>query len=190
MLAKKSIKAASILILSFFIGRTHSAFASNGSRHAAEFASGAGDIAYLSLSVALPLIEDGAEGPQRSIRTLDSILTTSAVTEVLKEVVREKRPDGAGHSSFPSGHATAATAAAVMQSEYHPIQTPFWAAGAALISISRVKLHRHYTHDVLAGAAIGGLGSELELYSKRGLLLFPVVAAAEHRIALQAVFNF
>lgn len=120
--------------------------------------------------MALPLIEDGSGGQQRSLRTLDSILTSSAITEILKQVVREKRPDGSGHSSFPSGHATAAAAAAVMQSEYHPIQTPVWAAGAALISISRAKLHRHYTHDVLAGAAIGAATYELELYAKRGLL--------------------
>ncbi len=74
---------------------------------------------------------------------------------VLKPVVDRTRPDG-GHQSFPSGHATSAFAgAAFLQIRYG------WALGipayavASYVGYSRVEAKRHYTSDVVAGAAIG-----------------------------------
>lgn len=137
---------------------THSAcvWAESSSVRAAKFASNEGNLTFLALGMGLNLLEDGSAGPQRSLRSTDAVLTSSLMSEILKKTVREERPDGSGHSSFPSGHATAAFAAATMQSEYHPWQTPLWMTGAALIGASRVKLHRHYIHDVVAGGWHGG----------------------------------
>ena len=73
-------------------------------------------------------------------------------------------------NSFPSGHATAAFAVATVQSRYHPEQAPWWYLGATAISISRVSLHRHYVHDVVAGAALG-------YFTARATLAHPHVMA-------------
>ena len=150
----------------------------------AKFASGAGTYLFLGAGTLLPLVEDGKDGEQHAIRTADALLSATIITEGLKQVVHKKRPDGTDYKSFPSGHATAAFAVATMQAHYHPKQAIFWYAGATAIAASRVKLRRHYTDDVLAGAAIGFATSRLELGQNRGLILRPFVrqSAPDNRV--------
>ncbi len=78
-----------------------------------------------------------------------------AVTGMLKVTVDQTRPDGGRHS-FPSGHTSMAFAGA------ESIRKAYgwgWGAPALLaagfVGWSRVETHRHYTRDVLFGAAIG-----------------------------------
>ncbi len=82
-----------------------------------------------------------------------------AATSALKYSVDETRPDGGSHS-FPSGHTSLAfTGAEFIRKEYG------WGWGApayvaaSFVGWSRVEAHRHYTRDVLAGAAIGILAN-------------------------------
>ena len=145
----------------------------------AKFASGTGNILFLSAGTLLPLIEDGKEGGQHSIRTADSLVVSTLLAEGLKQAVHKKRPDGSDYKSFPSGHATAAFTVATMQAHFHPKQAIFWYAGASAIAASRVKLHRHYTVDVLAGALLGFGTARLEIGQKRGLVLRPFIHQAE-----------
>lgn len=142
----------------------------------AKFASGTGNDIYLAAGVLLPLIEDGRDKKDHSLRTADSLITATLLTEGLKRVFREKRPDNGQRNSFPSGHATAAFAVATMQASYHPKQAILWYTGAALISYSRVRLRRHYTQDVIAGAAIGFFTARFELKQRRGLILSPFIS--------------
>lgn len=151
------------------------------SQRTAKFASGSGNLVFLGGSVVLPLLEDGHNGRRHSLRTADSLITSTVITEVLKRVVREKRPDSEARTSFPSGHATAAFAAASMVSHWHPGQTPFWYLGATAIAVSRVRLHRHFWHDVIAGAIIGYGTTRLELARRHGLLLAPFIRADDSR---------
>ena len=116
---------------------------------------------------------------------MDSLGTSVLLTEGLKALVREKRPDSNAHDSFPSGHATAAFAVATTESALHPKQAPLWYLGAALISYSRVRLHRHYDRDVLAGAAIGFGMARLEVSAPRGLLLSPLITEDRRTVGLQ-----
>lgn len=147
----------------------------------AKFASGAGTMLYVTSSVAMPFLLHDEHARQHSLRTADALLTSTLITEVLKRVVREKRPDSDERTSFPSGHATVAFAAATMASHYHPKQALLWYAGATLISASRVQLNRHRVHDVLAGAAVGYLTAEFEIKQPRGLLLSPFIKPDEGR---------
>ncbi len=141
----------------------------------AQFLSREGTLAYLGLGVALPLLTDGRNGTNHSLRALDALGTSALLSAGLKVLTREKRPDTDERNSFPSGHATAAFAVAAMQSAFHPRQAVFWYAGATLIADSRVRLHRHHTQDVLAGAALGYLTARWELSRPRGLILSPVL---------------
>ena len=147
----------------------------------AKFASGTGNILFLGAGTLLPLIEDGKDGGQHSIRTADALLTSTLISEGLKRIVHKKRPDGGNYESFPSGHATAAFAVATMQAHYHPKQAILWYAGATTIAASRVKLRRHYTVDVIAGAVLGFATARLELGQNRGLLLRPFIHQAGPR---------
>ncbi|RYX81455.1 phosphatase PAP2 family protein [bacterium] len=145
------------------------------------FASGNGNVAFLAAGTFLPLLSNSADGGQQTLRVADSLLTSTLITEALKTITHEKRPDGTDYKSFPSGHATAAFAVATMQAHFNPDQAIFWYAGAALIAASRVKLKRHYTHDVVAGAAVGILTSRLEIRQRRGLLLSPFISGTSGR---------
>jgi hypothetical protein len=82
-----------------------------------------------------------------------------AVTAALKYSFNETRPDG-GSRSFPSGHTSLSfTGAEFIRKEYG------WSWGAPAYALagfvgwSRVDAKKHYTHDVLAGAAIGILAN-------------------------------
>ena len=141
----------------------------------ARFASGTGNDIFLAAGTLLPLIEDGKNGGQHSLRTADALIVSTLIAEGLKRLTHEERPDESDFKSFPSGHATAAFTVATMQSHYHPRQAIFWYAGAVTIAASRVKLHRHYTHDVIAGAALGFFTARFELKQNRGLLLRPFI---------------
>lgn len=150
-------------------------FGLHRARGEAKFASGAGSALFLAAGTLLPLVDGDPQGSQRSVRVADALLTSTLLTEGLKRLTREERPDGSSHDSFPSEHATAAFAVAAMQAHYHRKQAAFWYGGAALIGASRVQLERHYWHDVLSGAALGYLTAQLELRQGRGLLLRPFV---------------
>jgi membrane-associated phospholipid phosphatase len=109
----------------------------------------------MGLGLLLPLVQDGSKGGNRSLRTLGAVVATDVLTEALKRLTRERRPDGTDRLSFPSGHASVSFAAATVQAEFHPHEAPYWYAVATLISASRVTLRRHYTQDVVAGALLG-----------------------------------
>lgn len=79
-----------------------------------------------------------------------------------KHWVSERRPDDTDFKSFPSGHtATAFMGAELVREEYGNA----WGAGAyalaAGVGVMRICQRRHYTHDVLAGAAIGFLSARV-----------------------------
>jgi membrane-associated phospholipid phosphatase len=152
---------------------TVNAHADSSERNIAKFASGSGNLAYLAAGALLPLATDGDYGKNHSLRVIDSALTSTLITEGLKVVVREKRPDSNEHDSFPSGHATAAFAVATAQSALHPRQAPLWFAGATIISWSRLRLNRHHPQDVIAGALIGFGVTRWEFSEHHGLLLQP-----------------
>lgn len=159
--------------------------ADSPARKAANFASGAGNILYLAAAVGLPLLSDGSHATNHALRAADSIGSSLVIAEGLKYLVREKRPDSSAHDSFPSGHATAAFAAATVESDLHPKQAPLWFLGATAISYSRIRLNQHYPRDVIAGAALGYGMTRLELSAPRGLILSPFIQPETNAAGLQ-----
>lgn len=158
------------------ISFTPSVQAQTANKGFSDFVSGAGTILYLGGGSLLPLLTDGADGGQRTLRIVDAVGTSAALCYGLKEVIRSPRPDNDKElDSFPSCHATTAFALARVQSHYHPDYAILWYGGAALIGYSRIDLNRHRFTDVLIGAGLGYLVGEIELGQKRGLLLFPLI---------------
>lgn len=86
-----------------------------------------------------------------------SMIVAGGATFALKELIHERRPDRSDDKSFPSGHTSVSFAAAASLEKRYG-----WAAGlpalmvASFVGVARVRADKHYAHDVLAGAVIGG----------------------------------
>ncbi len=84
------------------------------------------------------------------------------VTEGLKYVTNERRPNGECCTSFPSSHASAAfTGAAFIQYRYGLLYSVPFYLGALGVAVSRVQSGAHYPQDVFAGALLGMAGTYL-----------------------------
>ncbi len=172
---------------------TTSAKAESFDKDVSNFISGPGTALYLGVGVGLPLLTDGKEGGQRSLRVLDSLTTSGLVCVGLKEITQVKRPDSDARDSFPSCHATSAFAVATVQSHYHPDAAFLWYSGATLISASRLNLNRHRVSEVLVGAALGYFTAKLELSQRNGLILFPLISSddkGESIVGLQIIGSY
>lgn len=90
-----------------------------------------------------------------------SAALTLGATYALKYTIDEERPDG-GSRSFPSGHTSISFSSAEFLRKRYGWQygLPAYAV-AAFVGYSRVEADKHYTHDVLAGAALGVVSSYL-----------------------------
>lgn len=90
-----------------------------------------------------------------------SAALTLGATVALKYTIDEERPDGGNHS-FPSGHTSISFASAEFLRKRYGWHygLPAYAV-AAFVGYSRVEADRHYTHDVIAGAALGVVSSYL-----------------------------
>ena len=113
----------------------------------------------------------------RSIIYGTSLLITTAITFPLKHSVHEERPDLSNKLSFPSGHTAIAFASAqFMFREYKDTNFLLGISGysiAVFTGIYRMLNNKHWLGDVVAGAGVGILSTELSywLYPKINTLL-------------------
>ena len=94
-----------------------------------------------------------------------SVVIMAGVVNAVKESVRRMRPDGSNYRSFPSGHtATAFMCATMLHKEYGHI-SPWISVGgytvATATGLSRILNNKHWASDVLVGAGIGILSTEI-----------------------------
>lgn len=93
-----------------------------------------------------------------------SNVVSTGISELLKNLITKTRPDGLTQS-FPSGHSTIAfTNAAVLQNEFQETSPVFAYSGyafAATTGVFRMLNNKHYLSDVLMGAGIGILVTQL-----------------------------
>ena len=187
----RSNRALLLAALSLFIASFSSPASADIFGHSeARFFSNTGNVLYLSVGVLLPLLEDGRQGKNHTLRTLDAFGSSLLLSEGLKLTVGEKRPRSNERDSFPSGHTTAAFSVATMESAFHPKQAALWYAGATLIGISRLDLHEHHAQDVIVGALLGYGVARWELSQRRGLILSPVIEPTERHYGINLSARF
>lgn len=83
----------------------------------------------------------------------------------LKYTTREIRPDNTSNNSFPSGHtATVFMCATILHKEYG-MKSPWYSIGgytlAGITGVTRQLNNRHWIGDVLVGAGIGMISTDL-----------------------------
>lgn len=113
--------------------------------------------------------------------TITFVVTIVLVNIVLKNISHRTRPSQLRNNtqntalyicpvdySFPSGHASAAFAGAVILAHFDPKRRFLFYIVAALISLSRIYLGCHFFLDVVAGGVIGAAISKFVLlYPKK-----------------------
>lgn len=124
----------------------------------------------------------GVKGRNNIGRATLSYATSAAIMAVLvnsiKYTAKVERPDGSSRNSFPSGHtANAFNNASFLHKEYGVVN-PLYSIGAygaaTFTGIGRNLNNRHWISDVLAGAGIGILSTELgyffidKIYKNKG----------------------
>lgn len=138
---------------------------------------------YAPAAVMLGMKAFGVKGRSSWARMLVSdafsILLMASTVNTLKRTTHVVRPDGSNDHSFPSGHtATAFMTATMLTKEYGHI-SPWISIGAYTVASStglmRMANNKHWLSDVLTGAGIGMLSTELGYYladlqfKKRGI---------------------
>ena len=99
----------------------------------------------------------------------------------IKYTAKEMRPDGSSANSWPSGHtATSFVGATLLHKEYGLTRSPWFSiAGygiATATGVMRVLNNRHWVSDIMSGAGIGIMSTELGyaigdlLFKGKGLL--------------------
>ncbi len=96
---------------------------------------------------------------------LKSELLMSVVIYTLKTTTGQTRPDNSSNNSFPSGHTAQAFVAATFLHKEYGHKSIWYSIGgyatATAVGSMRVLGNRHWMSDVLIGAGIGILSTEL-----------------------------
>lgn len=107
----------------------------------------------------------------RTALLIKSEILVMAITYPLKKLVAEPRPDTGALNSFPSGHTAQAFAAATFMAKEYGDKSIWYSVGAygmaTSVGVMRVLNDRHWANDVLAGAAIGILSTNLAYLTHR-----------------------
>ena len=105
----------------------------------------------------------------------------AAFVNGIKYTAKEMRPDGSTANSWPSGHtATAFVGASLLHKEYGLTRSPWFSVAgygvATATGVMRVLNNRHWISDVMSGAGIGIMSTEMGyalsdiLFKGKGLL--------------------
>ncbi|WP_380877988.1 phospholipid phosphatase [Sphingomonas sp. DBB INV C78] len=116
-------------------------------------ASDIGAYGLTAVAIGLPLAKSDENG---ALQAGGSVVAAKLVTWGLKEAFPERRPDGSGNDSFPSGHTAMAFAAAasIYNRDGQAIGIPAFAV-ATFVGAARIQAEKHHWYDCVAGAAIG-----------------------------------
>jgi membrane-associated phospholipid phosphatase len=115
----------------------------------------------------------------------------AAFVNGIKYSAKEMRPDGSTANSWPSGHtATAFVGASLLHKEYGLTRSPWWSVAgygvATATGVMRVLNNRHWISDVMSGAGIGIMSTELGyalcdlMFKQKGLLRNDLILDSEN----------
>ena len=160
-----------------------------------DFKTGIDDYAqYFGPAMVVGLKLGGYEGRSDWPRLLSSAAMSYAIMAAfvngIKYTAKEMRPDGSTANSWPSGHtATAFVGASLLHKEYGLTRSPWWSVAgygvATATGVMRVLNNRHWISDVMSGAGIGIMSTELGyalcdlMFKGKGLLRNDMVFDSE-----------
>jgi len=110
-------------------------------------------------------VKSASSWKRMTLNSALSYILMAGFVNGVKYTSKEMRPDNSSNNSFPSGHtATAFAGATIFQKEYGYL-SPWYTAGgyavATLTGITRIMNNRHWISDVLVGAGLGIVSTDL-----------------------------
>lgn len=110
-------------------------------------------------------VESRSSWKELTVSNVFSAALMAGFVNTLKYTTKEMRPDNSSNNSFPSGHtATAFMCATILHKEYGML-SPWYSIGgytlAGITGITRQLNNRHWIGDVLVGAGIGMISTDL-----------------------------
>jgi hypothetical protein len=107
----------------------------------------------------------------RTLLLVKSEAIMYALTFSLKGLSKVERPDATDDKSFASGHTAQAFATATFMAKEYGERSPWYAIGAygmaTTVGAMRILNNRHWVSDVLAGAGIGILSTNIAYLTHR-----------------------
>lgn len=104
-------------------------------------------------------VESCDDWKRLAVVTTASWVATAGMGWIVKQSVKEWRPDDSDQKSFPSGHSMIAFAGATaLHKEFGKVSPWISIAGygmATFVAVDRVARDRHHWYDVVAGAGLG-----------------------------------
>src|SRR5271157_2793009 len=142
----------------------------------------AGNVLTIALPAAAIGLTLGLRDGQGALELGKSAALTLGLSYGLKYTINETRPNGDNYS-FPSNHASISFASAEFIRKRYGWEygIPAYVA-ATFVAYSRVESKQHYTHDVIAGAAIGIGSSYLFTQPYKGWQINPDIDHAYYGI--------
>ena len=148
------------------------------------------------VAIALPLVAGGISYFKHDTMGLAQLTVETVFTVgtayALKNIVRERRPDGSDYQSFPSDTtALAASGSSYLWGRYGwQYGLPAFAA-TQFVSYSRIQAKKHHWYDTLASSAIAaGYGYALTTPFKRKYNIDTSLDASPEGAALHLSYNF
>ncbi|UPS44128.1 phosphatase PAP2 family protein [Prevotella sp. E15-22] len=136
-----------------------------------------------AMTVGLKLggVEGRSDWPRLFASAVMSYGIMAGFVNGIKYTAKEMRPDGSTANSWPSGHtATSFVGATLLHKEYGLTRSPWYSVAgygvATATGIMRILNNRHWISDVMSGAGIGIMSTELGyalsdvLFKNKGLL--------------------
>lgn len=107
----------------------------------------------------------------RTLLLIKSEAIMTGLMYTLKSVTSVSRPDGSDEFSFPSGHTAQAFATATFMAKEYGDKSIWYSVGAygmaTTVGAMRIMNNRHWVSDVLAGAGIGILSTNIAYLTHR-----------------------
>lgn len=139
---------------------------------------------YLPAAVMMGMNLGGVQGRSSWGRMLTSdafsALLMAGTVSALKRTTHVARPDGSDFQSFPSGHTATAFMKATMLNKEYGYKSPWIGVGAyaaaSATGLTRMANNKHWLSDIMVGAGIGILSTELGyfladlLFKDKGIL--------------------
>lgn len=127
---------------------------------------------YLPAAVMLGLKLGGVKGRSSWGRMLAShamsVALMAGIVNALKYSAQVERPDGTDLRSFPSGHTATAFMTATMLNKEYGYRSPWIGIGAysvaAATGLMRMANNKHWLSDVMTGAGVGIVATEMGYY--------------------------